>query len=470
MSYPTLYFGVELEFNIAYVHPYEALADPFESRIVRFIPTPEQITTGTSGFFDKPLTSIELFDLSNPDTSMFRNRIMRNTIHNTIRETFATAGLPIAINVDDSTYGDISKWELDTDGTIEEPPDARYHWLPLELISPAYEFTPENLAAVQKACDILTTKFVTNTNNSTGLHVHVSFGLKKMWDFRSLKNVLMFFWAFHTQFDTLHPTHRQKDNFFAKSMRASSLMSMGFWERFQKEITPLQGLVLLERCEDMDELLRAVSTDEGDYGVGPDRYMVYNVRNIFDLMTPGMLKEKAKPTLEFREHEGTLDGERVTQWIKLVCEVVKWVETVEPASLIELLMVTEHEKWHKTRNEGDDDRNQRKYGPILAEGKFTIIHILEYMGLQESADFYRSRLYKVTGHASLDPVDQYKWTHEEPRLVLSEIERPEQAIAQGLKEVWEDMEMMARFNKPSEEWTWNPDHQMWPAHRRIRGF
>lgn len=463
MSYPTLFFGVELEFNVAYLYP-DQILDTSDPRVAQLKPADEDATIATGPFVNAPLTLDQAFNHSDDYFRDFRPTVMTITIRNSIIKALTAAGLPI--DQDPYSKTTISNWGLEYDDSIRQPRDDRYEWCGVEIVSPAYEFNAENLLIVQKVCNILITNYLTETNESTGFHVHVSFGLDKMWEFRSLKNLFMFLWAFEPQFDSLHPANRQMKEHepmqYAKSMRASSVLALEFWDEFQKEITPLQGLVKLERFKEgqMPQMLRAV------VGEGTDRYMAYNVTNIIDLIENDNSTGMAKPTVEFRQAEGTLDGETVTQWVKLLCGTVKFLETAQPSTITDLLKLTMEEHYIKTGDEYQDAQNERQFGKIPAEGNFSIINLLERIGLQESADFYRTRTYSVEGQPIQQPVAQYKWKHEESRSVLSEIDRPIQARSQALKAIWEEMNMIDRFSKPAG-WMWDPDHDMWPAHEKI---
>jgi hypothetical protein len=77
------------------------------------------------------------------------------------------------------------------------------------------------------------------------------------------------------------------------------------------------------------------------------------------------------------------------------------VENVQPSSLVNLLSTIAAEEsgesWSKTGDKQVDDANESKFGPILAEDRFTIIDLLQHMGLQDLANFYRRRLHPVLG-------------------------------------------------------------------------
>lgn len=54
-----------------------------------------------------------------------------------------------------------------------------------------------------------------------------------------------------------------------------------------------------------------------------------------------------------------------------------------------------YEKWEKL-GDGKDEQREQEMGPVLAEGEFTIIDLLQTMGLYEPAEFYQNRgIYRI---------------------------------------------------------------------------
>lgn len=59
----------------------------------------------------------------------------------------------------------------------------------------------------------------------------------------------------------------------------------------------------------------------------------------------------------------------------------------------ELLKVVENETWEKL-GDGRDGEREAKFGPIIAEEVFTVLDLFKWMGLWESAEYYRDKWYK----------------------------------------------------------------------------
>jgi hypothetical protein len=52
-------------------------------------------------------------------------------------------------------------------------------------------------------------------------------------------------------------------------------------------------------------------------------------------------------TIEFPQHEGTLEPERIVQWIKALVGIINFVDTADRDSLNRLFRKVEEEKWQK---------------------------------------------------------------------------------------------------------------------------
>jgi hypothetical protein len=85
-----------------------------------------------------------------------------------------------------------------------------------------------------------------------------------------------------------------------------------------------EGLNELEKTDDELQLIRLVS--RGD----DSRLMAVSMFNITRVLNPMAVidayydpKKSDKPTVEFRQHEGTVDKDRVVNWIKTLGGVIR---------------------------------------------------------------------------------------------------------------------------------------------------
>lgn len=124
------------------------------------------------------------------------------------------------------------------------------------------------------------------------------------------------------------------------------------------------------------------------------KFEALNFTGVLDLaLNPN--NDTAKPTIKWRAHEGTVDGERVVAWVKVVAGIVDFACYAYPSDLHTLLKASGEETWEKTGNPEEDEKLEKRYGPILAEGGFTVRDLFEWMGLDESAEFYKDKAVRI---------------------------------------------------------------------------
>lgn len=89
--------------------------------------------------------------------------------------------------------------------------------------------------------------------------------------------------------------------------------------------------------------------------------------------TPGRLPYNVRPrshkrTIEFRGHEGTLDSERIVNWINVCVGLVEFADTIDPDELDKFL-----------------------WSHIDYADEFTVIDLLRVIGRPAEAEFYAKR-------------------------------------------------------------------------------
>lgn len=250
---------------------------------------------------------------------------------------------------------DLTHWHLDTDATIEGP-NRDYHWLQIELISPILNLTPAGIAEAMHVAGLIQRHFRVSTNDSTGMHIHIG-NSSKGFPLEVCRKVMGFFYTFDGLLEPLHPPSRQ-DHDWARNIRdACQLSIINSWSV----------------SEAVETIFATDSIEELEYGFGGRRPAV-NIRNLRNGGVPG------KKTIEFRQHAGTLDPERVQAWIQTVGGVVEWCRRVTDTEYAELV---------------EDSAEQQDQGDAYAPG--TAVQLLKAIGLKEPADFYRKRLKKTNG-------------------------------------------------------------------------
>lgn len=267
---------------------------------------------------------------------------------------------------------------MTTDSTITGDLDSEYSFAPIEIISPAYFFSEDAIETVGKVCMLLKNTYCIRTNDSTGLHVHIGNGFHS-FPFHTIRNLAAFLWIFEPQLTMLHPEHRH-NTCFCCPVRKTAAFSFDEYGQCIKPFTVYEGVIEIIRCQSVEELKGNVYNE---------RFRTYNFCNFS--ATAGQ-RGNVSGTLEFRQHEGTLNGEMIAHWVRVCHGIVAFVKDMSGHGLWEMCELARVEIWEET---GDKERNERlrkMYGPVLCKGVFTVVDLLERLGLREEAEFYEGVL------------------------------------------------------------------------------
>jgi hypothetical protein len=463
-------FGVELEFCVAFVYPHTVpLPDPDETRKLRFKPREGEIASAIDAHALPPVTSTAEFANRAVYREQFFYQLMGPAVRRDIVQMLHEAGFPVhwergssSSSSSSSFDGDVvSKWQVVSDGSIFGPEKSPYLWTGVEVKSPALAFNKQSLRAVEQVCRLITKRYIVQVNTTTGLHVHCSAGLETNFRLQTMQNLFAFLYAFEPQLDSIHPPDRQNNN-YAHSIRVHSIFTDLWWKQYGQMPTLMQGVLELLKKDDMLELMTAVCY------TWKDKSMRYNSFNMFQLLNKkkrGRLWRHHKRTIEFRQHEGTLEPERVVQWVKTVVGIINVVDTTGQDSLKHLLRKVEDEKWTK-EGSAKDAKKQEQFGPIPAEGSWTIIDLFRYMHLHEQADYYQDKLNQVVGTRPEPRLTVWKWEYEEPKS-KGRISDDEFQKQHKLRLLWEQSLRASLAQPEDSSWTFDPDDQKWPNHVRV---
>lgn len=273
-----------------------------------------------------------------------------------------------AINSDDDLVGDETETE--------------YSYQGIEVISPVFEFSPKSLEEVKRMCNLLTKHYRLSNNGSTGLHVHLGHG---NFGFRlpDLKRLSVFLYTFEPQLSSLHPQIRYH-HYYGGCMRHNSRFTFTFQRRYKYRPSPQDFSASVTACKDREIWYEMVVDFDNE------KYSNYSFRGV----KQEAVNTNGKPTIEFRQHEGTMDGVRIAHWIKTIVGIATYVENANPAEFLNFLKtIWKAEKWEK-RGDGQDVLRAAAKGPILADKGFTIIDLLRHMGLDAQADYYNDKWMK----------------------------------------------------------------------------
>jgi hypothetical protein len=352
-----LTFGVELEFSLA------TLADEVDDPI----PSDQRPVLGLIDGY----TRTQLIERRGQES---REKGLKKKLAQALRDD----GLPavVANDPDDEEEDCLNlnerwnkgHWVVTTDVSIHSPYD-QHDWWPIEVNSPPYIFCKESLDAVRLACTTLTSKFRLNVNETCGLHVHVGNG-NDNFSLTTIKNFFAFLWCFEPAFEALHPEHRIDGAYYTSLRRLSRLGR-------RTRLSNLENVLRILQEPDRERLLRLVDAED------PSDFDAYNARNLRLSLTG--IEMTSKVTIEFRQHESTLDGDRVINWVKTVVGLLEFADNCDPFFVA--AFVTE-------------------YAFLMDAGEknlYMIVDLLRDIGLDGPATYYESMRPDLT---AADIIDQ----------------------------------------------------------------
>jgi hypothetical protein len=151
----------------------------------------------------------------------------------------------------------------------------------IECVSPVLK-GKKGLKSLQVVCEALD-EVNAQVNRSTGLHVHV--GLRNI-TFEQYKNIFINYIYLEGVIDSfMAKSRRQNENSYCKSLRD----------------TQIQRLLNCDSLESINILL----CNDRYYKLNPTSYSRHN-------------------TLEFRQHQGTVNYQKITNWVNFIIKLVEW--------------------------------------------------------------------------------------------------------------------------------------------------
>lgn len=363
-------FGLELEFLIATLPQGATNPNPQETRQAYGLHSPPP------GYAPDYQTSLEATDHVDYDYNLAEVQKLQN-VKAWIAAVLEQYGFPCYTDdvVGVAGVDKVSRWYITDDVSVKPSnnyPDG-YQYFNIEINSPVYFYSPDSLAAIEQVFNILTTHFLINVNLSTGIHVHVGKNGHDGMDPDHLKRFLLLTWAFEPQLEAIHPWHRRQNignychNFRAKSQFTKSC------DLDAETTTRDEGGFLPWEYVDVKKGLDMLFTQKDSLGLkywmSTAKEVAYNLANL----------DRAKRTVEFRQHESTLDAVRVRQWVNVA--VLIW-----RAALIWPM----DDLWEKANTHYGRTRPElQRDGP---GEQWTIYELLDYIRAHEPARFYEQFL------------------------------------------------------------------------------
>lgn len=192
--------------------------------------------------------------------------------------------------------------------------DGKVHYFGIEVVSPILTADTKDFDEAKKVADILRTQLRSSMNRICGLHVHIGNG-SKGFDLDTLKNVIAIWWTFDREILRLHPKFR-KSLSGGEYCRSTCIATLGHY--------PSPGVL----HDKLEEFYTAKTAFELNCMLGyRGRYAAYNFDNLSRFVS-ATDEDKAKrggysETIEFRQHEATLHGDRAKYWAMFCVDLVE---------------------------------------------------------------------------------------------------------------------------------------------------
>jgi hypothetical protein len=338
---PRLTFGVEIELLLATLEPEDRDPHPNDPRQVRGITDP---------LTDKNAWGVHEYR---------RAETSRNTIAGTLVKAGISAYRATKLQPSGPRWARLEDWQLVDDSSITEPPEDNppYVFFRVEIVSPPLYFSEEACQQVRAVIEVLTNNYRIVTPKSAGVHVHVgneSIGFTGP----DLRKILATLWTFEPTIDTIHPPWR-KGNIWADSLRGHSVFGIKVMEtnatlKQTPEMVFMDGSNLTEA--QLWLTIMALADTTGERGA-------YNFRNL------RAQPHNIKKTIEFRQHESTLDPDRVYNWIKVCVGLIGFAHRIDVVALKEFLLL-----------HIDDSPEE-----------FTLVNVLKSIGLPPQSLYYSTK-------------------------------------------------------------------------------
>ena len=285
-----------------------------------------------------------------PATKYSRDSGLRTLLRRHVTEVLSKEGFPAYAVT--STEGD-QKWTVTNDTSIitnDHPGEKGFLECDVEIKSPAMRLRPKALRRVNDVLCLLTSQFNMYVNASCGLHVHIG-NQRAGFPLQTLKNLSMLTAMFEHQLDSFHP-----------SDRLGSLHAKGPSKAFKGQ-NPWDTVQVIQNCVTKKQLLLLYANEEG-----LDRNFAYNISS----MAAGLRK-----TIEFRQHEGTLDAMKIINWVQVAGGLVNAMHEINGFELGRLI-------------------SDNAFDP-----RYTAIDLLRRLKMENLVSYYEGRLHT---HPRPEPV------------------------------------------------------------------
>ncbi|KAL9090062.1 MAG: hypothetical protein Q9159_002230 [Coniocarpon cinnabarinum] len=248
-------------------------------------------------------------------------------IREMVQESLRSANLKV--NSARSNNESIQEWSVEPEPAIitgnerDQYPDCVV--VGIEVKSGALDFTAASLATVVTGIQAIKSDFPVAVNESCGLHVHVgmteeSSGLQQKFDLQTCQGLMVLHLLFEDEINRLHPGHVLTGHEWPQLFRARLQQTLS-----GDAVAAARAVLEIRSWKDFFGIIS---------NIDHDRNIVVNFQNL--------KFQDTIQTIEFRQHEGSMDIEQVLRRIQLCIMLTHWSKEVKKAELMNYAWAVEN--------------------------------------------------------------------------------------------------------------------------------
>lgn len=202
-------------------------------------------------------------------------------------------------------------------------------------------YNEDAIAEVRKFCEIMRNNYRVYTagQSASSIHVHVGAG-SSGFSFETLRNIAAIIWAFGPQLEELYALQRTK-SVHCKNLWSNTTLSNIFQLKIGKDganISPhlIHGLNMIKETKTVSDIIGA-EQNGGLLSKGGQNSLAYKFNNLSEGRSVTPKTAESKRTIEFRQHEGSLDPEEIEQWVAVCVGIVHFADLVKSDKLFSFL-------------------------------------------------------------------------------------------------------------------------------------
>ncbi|KAI9752620.1 MAG: hypothetical protein M1835_001081 [Candelina submexicana] len=288
-------------------------------------------------------------------------------------------------------YARFNRWTITTDGTIEfgdsqrGPSGADETDIAIELNTRKLHLNPASLQEVSHVLELLTSQFDIRTNESTGLHVHIGNAAgtpgEPFW-LSTLKNLASLVTVCNPIIEQLHPPWRIHNEACTSPLEH-------FDDPGAHESVLVEEIGWIPTIADLAYFM-AGGVGDGRSFIDKTPWYAYNFLQTCD---------GGYGTVEFRQHEGTVDYQRVEAWVLFCAGLVRWSSNAYILGVPRLV--------------------ERVFGKDKEIGEgMSVNGLLQELGLHGLVPYYQSRLWAHEDVEEVGDGEACGWVDMSKRTVL----------------------------------------------------